>query len=429
MTGLQIRSSMTQAIKKTNRAPETGKITSLDEYKKLTGDEQLQQIIQSAVAGALGQVHLDNPIPDPPNAEESTMTTIDPKMKRCCIPTEFGNIWVQGRTIPQMCQAFHEKMRMLEGVSASQAEANPASPLFEDYAQEWWDTFEAKRLGGGTKIDYEMNLHKHVIPYFRGKRLKDITTKDVQGFYDERAAYSNSTCRHWRTLLYGIFNSAIEDGLLEKNPAKSIRLTMSKKKKERLPISREEAAGIEANLHLLEGKDLLLLAILLYTGVRRGEMLGLRWEDIDFERKLIHIRRQITFINNRPVEKATKSQAGLREVPMLPELEKILLANRPADASPTNYVVDGEEALSERSFRNTWARICKKVQIPKGVTPHVLRHTFLTQLQATGRVDIKTLQSIAGHSKITMTMNTYVHREVGNVEKVSRDNAGLFTRT
>lgn len=420
---------MTQAIKKTNMTPETGKITSLDEYKKLTGDEQLQQIIQSAVAGALGQVHLDNPIPDPPNAEESTMTTIDPKMKRCCIPTEFGNIWVQGRTIPQMCQAFHEKMRMLEGVSDSQADANPASPLFEDYAQEWWDTFEAKRLGGGTKIDYEMNLHKHVIPYFRGKRLKDITTKDVQGFYDERAAYSNSTCRHWRTLLYGIFNSAIEDGLLEKNPAKSIRLTMSKKKKERLPISREEAAGIEANLHLLEGKDLLLLAILLYTGVRRGEMLGLRWEDIDFERKLIHIRRQITFINNRPVEKATKSQAGLREVPMLPELERILLANKPEDASSTNYVVDGEEALSERSFRNTWARICKKVDIPKGVTPHVLRHTFLTQLQATGRVDIKTLQSIAGHSKITMTMNTYVHREVGNVEKVSRDNAGLFTRT
>ena len=114
---------------------------------------------------------------------------------------------------------------------------------------------------------------------------------------------------------------------------------------------------------------------------------------------------------------------------MLPELEQILLADNPEESCTTNYVVDGEEALSERSFRNTWARICKKVQIPKGVTPHVLRHTFLTQLQATGRVDIKTLQSIAGHSKITMTMNTYVHREVGNVEKVSRDNAGLFTRT
>lgn len=63
------------------------------------------------------------------------------------------------------------------------------------------------------------------------------------------------------------------------------------------------------------------------------------------------------------------------------------------------------------------------------MTPHVLRHTFLTQPQATGRVDIKTLQSIAGHSKITMTMNTYVHKDVGNVEKVSRTSGGLFAST
>ena len=149
-------------------------------------------------------------------------------------------------------------------------------------------------------------------------------------------------------------NSAIEDNLLSKNPAKSVRLTMSKKKTERLPISKEEAAALEANLHLLEGKDLLLLAILLYTGVRRGEMLGLRWEDIDFEHKLIHVRRQITFINNRPVEKLTKSKAGLREVPLLPELEQILRNHMPANDALAQYVVDGEEALSERSFRNTW---------------------------------------------------------------------------
>ena len=409
-------------------AAKTGKILTLDEYKNLTGDRQLQQMIQSAVTSALGQMHLDNPIPDHSNTGKSAMSTIDAKMKRCCISTEFGNIWVQGKTIPQMCQAFHEKMRMLEGIS-SDSSAEGANPLFEDYAQDWWDTYEAKRLSGGTKIDYDMNLHKHVIPYFKGKRLREITTKDVQGFCDERAEYSNSTCRHWLTLLYGIFNSAIEDNLLAKNPAKSVRLTMSKKKTARLPISKEEATALEANLHQLEGKDLLLLAILLYTGVRRGEMLGLRWEDIDFAHKLIHVRRQITFINNRPVEKTAKSKAGLREVPLLPELEQILRNNLPASEDFAQYVVDGEEALSERSFRNTWKRICKKANLPKGVTPHVLRHTFLTQLQATGRVDIKTLQSIAGHSKITMTMNTYVHEDTGNVEKISRTGGGLFAHT
>ena len=410
-----------------NNSGDAGNVVSLDEYKKQTGSEQLQRIIQSAVAEAIGQMHLDNPIPQHPDSENETMTDINPRMKRCCVPTQFGNIWVQGRTTPMMCMDFHEKMKQLEGAAAD-ATARKQSPFFEDYAREWWDTYESKRLGGNTRVDYEMNLNKHVIPYFKGKRLDEITTKDVQGFYDERADYANSTCRHWRTLMYGIFNSAIEDGLLTKNPAKSIRLTMSSKKKERLPISKEEAAGIEANLPLLEGKDLLLLSILLYTGVRRGEMLGLRWEDIDFEHKLIHIRRQITFVNNRPVEKTTKSKAGIREVPLLPELEKILLDNRPAEVDPVHYVVDGEEALSERSFRNTWQRICKKVNMPRGVTPHVLRHTLLTQLQAAGHVDVKTLQAIAGHSKISMTMNTYVHKDIDNVEKVSRDNGGLFTR-
>ena len=100
----------------------------------------------------------------------------------------------------------------------------------------------------------------------------------------------------------------------------------------------------------------------------------------------------------------------------------------PANEDCAQYVVGDEDALSERSFRNTWKRICKKVNLPKGVTPHVLRHTFLTQPQATGRVDIKTLQSIAEHSKITMTMNSYVHKDVGNVEKISRTSDGLFSR-
>lgn len=422
---------MTQtAMNNVNTVSETRNNPNCDEYKKLTGSEELQQIIQTAVFGAIGQMHLDNPIADHPDSDQSEMSVNDQKMKRCCVPTDFGNVWVQGRTIPLMCQDFHEKMKQLEGPMPAEkpGKREPETPFFEDYAQEWWDTYESKRLGSGTRVDYDMNLHKHVIPFFRGKRLHEITTKDVQNFYDERASYSNSTCRHWRTLLYGIFSSAIEDGLLEKNPAKSTRLTMSSKRTERQPISKEAAARVEANLHLLKGKDLLILAILLYTGVRRGEMLGLRWGDLDFDRKLIHVRRQITFINNRPVEKSTKSKAGIREVPMLPELEKILLENRPKNADETHYVVDGEEALSERSFRNTWERICKKVNMPEGVTPHVLRHTLLTQLNAAGHVDVKTLQSIAGHSKITMTMNTYVHRDLNNVEKASRDNAGLYTR-
>lgn len=96
------RSIMTTTSNHVTSAAKTGKILTLDEYKNLTGDRQLQQMIQSAVTSALGQMHLDNPIPDHSNTEKSAMSTIDAKMKRCCISTEFGNIWVQGKTIPKL---------------------------------------------------------------------------------------------------------------------------------------------------------------------------------------------------------------------------------------------------------------------------------------------------------------------------------------
>lgn len=78
-------------MKDVNSIPETRNIVSLDEYKKQTGGEQLQQIIQTAVAGAISQLYLDNPIPDHPDPD-MTMTTVDTKLKRCCVPTEYGNI-------------------------------------------------------------------------------------------------------------------------------------------------------------------------------------------------------------------------------------------------------------------------------------------------------------------------------------------------
>lgn len=395
-------------------------IVSLDEYKKLTGSQELQQIIESAVTGALSSMHLDNLIPDSPDSTK--------KMKRCAVDTELGRIWVQGTTIPEMCLDFHRKMMEKAKVEMVIQEPTHKTPLFEDYAREWWQTFGKKNVSFATIKDYETNLNKHVIPYFTGKRLDEITTKDVQEFYNARRDYSASTCRHWRTILYGIFDSAIEDGLLEKNPAKSKRLTMSSKKTERLPISREEALDLESKLALLEGTDQSMLAILLFTGARRGEMLGLQWGDIDFDAKLIHINRQISIVSNRAYVKTTKSKAGVRSVPLLPELEKILLANKPENAEDTDFIVSGKIPSSERSFRNSWERIQKKIDMDEKITPHVLRHTFLTELEASQQTDLKTLQSIAGHSKITMTMNTYVHSREENVQKVSTDVAGIYHR-
>lgn len=350
------------------------------------------------------------------------------KLQRCCVHTDIGNIWVQGKTIPDLCLDFHRKMTTYMQNDSSFEPPKPIPVEFEAYANEWWELYGSKRVQTGTATDYRMNLRKHVIPFFKGMVVSEITTRDIQRFYDAGSQYAASTCRHWKTLLFGIFNSAIEDGLIDKNPAASKRLTMSSRKKERLPISRICAAEIQEKLPMLDLPDRTLLSILLFTGVRRGEMLGLQWGDLDFDNRLIHINRQVSFVNNRPVIKVTKTQAGIRSVPMLPELESILCTAASPAYSDTDFVVSGKTPFSERSFRNTWARISKRIDLPSDITPHVLRHTFLTELEASGNVDLKTLQSIAGHSKISITMNTYVHCRTENVQKVSQTGAGLYQR-
>ena len=187
------------------------------------------------------------------------------------------------------------------------------------------------------------------------------------------------------------------------DPTRSKRLTYSKKKTFREALSIEDAQDIITNLPKLELKDRLLVALLLFTGIRRGEALGLQWEDIDFDRKLINIRRSVRFAGNKGYIGPTKSKAGVRLIPLEPQLEEILTA-LPHDGK---YILgNGEFSITEMTYKRGWERICRTINM-HGATAHVLRHTYVTM--AAAHLDIKTLQTIAGHSDISTTMNRYAH--------------------
>lgn len=279
-------------------------------------------------------------------------------------------VWVTGATISDCFNRY-----------ASQHHVTPATPpqkskpLFSTYALDWFATYRRPRLKYNTADMYAGNLKNHVIPYFDGKHVDEITTKDVQAFYNAKANMSASMNRHFRTLLIGVFNSAVEDGLIEKSPMASTRLTIiSKRETPRNSLHPEQIKNIQNNLHQLCTPDKTLLALLMYTGMRRGEMLGLRWYDIDFDRKLIHIQRQITVHKNRPIVSPPKSKAGVRPVPLLPELENILLETRPEGSSQMGkYVVSGNNPYSERQYRNRMERILKQINLH-----HATAHVFLT---------------------------------------------------
>jgi integrase len=275
--------------------------------------------------------------------------------------------------------------------------------LFADYAWEWFESYKVPKLRPGTEMNYRLIIRKHLVPFFGSMRLDEITTVDVQRFYNQHAHQSRSTVNKLALILHGIFDSAIEDGLCVIDPTRSKRLTYSKKKTVREALSIEDAQDIICNLGKLELKDRLLVALLIFTGIRRGEALGLQWEDIDFNRKLINIRRSVRFAGNKGYIGPTKSKAGVRPIPLEPQLEEILTALPHGG----KYILgNGEFPITEMTYKRGWERICRTINM-HGATAHVLRHTYITM--AAAHLDIKTLQTIAGHSDISTTMNRYAH--------------------
>ncbi len=149
----------------------------------------------------------------------------------------------------------------------------------------------------------------------------------------------------------------------------------------------------------------------MFTGMRRGEALGLRWEDIDVANNLIHICRSVTHpVGNQPIVGTTKTDNGTRDIPLDPYLLEVLKPMK-----KNGYIIGDKKPYTMTKFNTTWNRIKKKIDL-HGATPHVLRHSYLTYLHAAGASD-KTLQTIAGHSQISTTLNIYVHSTKDDVAK------------
>ena len=147
---------------------------------------------------------------------------------------------------------------------------------------------------------------------------------------------------------------------------------------------------------------------MLYTGMRRGEVLGLRWQDIDMRNMVIHVVQNVTHKGNKAVIGTPKTENSKRSLPLTDE---ILLLLQPMN--DIGYVVGVAEPISVSAYNYRMKRISKQINL-YGATAHVLRHTYLTHLAGAG-VDLKTLQYIAGHSHVQTTMNIYVHAQTENI--------------
>ena len=162
--------------------------------------------------------------------------------------------------------------------------------------------------------------------------------------------------------------------------------------------------------------------IALNTGMRRGEIIALRWKDIDFREKIIHVSSNALVKEGKTeVDAEVKTPAAIRNIPLPEALEKWLLQQKPLSHSQFVVAMENHQALTKSSFRSMW-RLVERELPNKHLTAHSLRHTYITRLFEAG-LDIKEVQYLAGHSTVDMTLRVYTHydrqsREKQTIEKV-----------
>lgn len=284
--------------------------------------------------------------------------------------------------------------------------------LFRNYAREWFETFKRPRLRPKTATTRESFLKKHVYDAFGDKAFTEITRMDIQRVLNSKADLSKAYMRDIMNYMRCIFDAAREDGIIESNPMDSRFITNPcKRETERQALSEADKADIIRQIPALENRvDRIFMGFLMFTCMRPGEIFALKWEDVDFDKDIIHVVRGSSFDKNRIIIGDTKTFAGVRDLPLHQPLKAIL-----APFQSGGYIIARDkkkhagEPYTEQAAKRAWERIKRTIDI-HGMTPYVGRHTYLTELVSDEEVDLKTAMTIAGHADERMLMRKYVHK-------------------
>ena len=294
-----------------------------------------------------------------------------------------------------------------------------------DIVAEKWEEDHAGKIEATTGSAYTAHVRR-AKDFFAGQPVNDITPAQIQAFIDGlgRQGYARDTVHRARVILNQIFNYAITmpGSTLRYNPVTAVKLPHGLVKTRREPPKEDQL--ILVNPETTMG---LFCCFLMYTGMRRGEMLALRWENIDMEAKEITVCDVVQYSDNQGhIKNHPKTDAGIRKIPIPEKLYSVL----PTDKR-TGFVFGTCKPLSASRFRKLWLDWCKQnglaesdtrtfkgkngktykheVWLPK-ITPHQFRHKYATMLFKAG-VDELDTKNVMGHSSIVVTRDIYQHIE------------------
>ena len=304
--------------------------------------------------------------------------------------------------------------------------------------QDWFPVCVDNGARKPKTVSFYRDTKKNIVQYFHGKILQKLSATDIQKFFiylrTERRFSPQNVHHHYRTLNM-IFAFAVKSELIQKNP-------MDKVDKPRLPkkqvdaLSTEDAVLFFQSLNRCPLDFHCLLHLLITTGLRRGECIGLKWKDIDEEHSLLRICRNVTYtVQTGTVVNTPKTAASQRVVPILSstlELLKRLKQQRknlhPDVILADSFLFPSESDLFAPHSPDAVTRRVKRFMKSQGLpdlSPHDLRHSCATLLLSSG-ADIKSVQEILGHVNASTTLNYYVKTDLRQMRSAAEKYAEAF---
>lgn len=273
-------------------------------------------------------------------------------------------------------------------------------------------------LGETTIAGYKNIYRNHIAPYFKSKRIQDITPQDLKAYItylSKRAGLKNNTIRKHTDLLNQVFKEAFQEGIIPANPL----ARMDPVKKDRVEKKFFKPEELLEVLESVRGTQLEVPVYLAaYLGLRRGEVLGLKWADVDLENRVVHIANTRTMTGSKLVEKDPKTEKSRRSVVIPEALYQVLIKEKarkfvqrdPRKPVPSKVyvaVMEDGHPISPNYLSDMFKEHLQKHKF-KDVTFHGLRHTYASIANNAG-APMQEISASLGHASTSITEQIYTH--------------------
>ena len=290
----------------------------------------------------------------------------------------------------------------------------------------WMEEYKKPILRQSTYSGYSKDIENHILPYLGSKKLTQLKTADIQKHYNrllesgrkndigKGKGLANATVRGIHMVLREALDSAVREGLIPRNPADGTSPPKIHRKEKQVLTKGE----LEAFMKLIENDEVWydFFYTEIITGMRQGEICGLRWEDFDEAKGTLRVARSVDFVKKELVIGETKTDDGKRTIYLPDSLWRLLAERKKSAVSEWIFpnLLKPELPLDPAKAYRQFKKLLEIGELPD-IRFHDLRHTFTSHAANSG-IAPKTLSEIVGHSKASFTLDTYAH-VTGDMQK------------